>query len=53
MDRLVELCAGLDVNRDTVVGCVQVPGKGPRRPGCPHQDLRHKLRAAATHPGNS
>ncbi len=31
MEHLLERCAGLDVHRDTVVGCVRVPGEDGRR----------------------
>ena len=31
MDIFYERCAGLDVHKKTVVGCVRVPGKGKRK----------------------
>jgi transposase len=31
MERMVERCAGLDVHKDSLTGCVRVPGAGGRR----------------------
>jgi transposase len=40
MERLVERCAALDVHKDSLTGCVRVPGAGGRR--------HHETRTFAT-----